>query len=223
MTSAPAEGKKKECKTYKQENFRLDFYENFIPEDYALQLLEYIDKNAKWNRVDQKKRGNANYGDVGVSYTLTKGEKVALTRTCNPWSDMPLLKQLADLCSQATGEKSNYVRCQRYATKRVGIPPHRDRELAHGTAIVGLSLGDSRMMTFRPPAWMKEDGAKDVQIEVTSGSLYVIRPPTNDYYSHCIEAEKEDGGLRISLTFCYQPAEDKTYNSDNDKSSSEKD
>ena len=212
------------CKTYKQAFFHVDLFDNFIPEDYALELLTHIDKNAKWNRVDQKKRSNANYGDDGTDYTLELGGgeknyagtndssasassvkrtyKVALSRKCYSWSDLPILKQIADMVSKNTGEKVDYVRLQRYPTRKVGLGAHRDKEVK--SAIVGLSLGDTRKFTFQPSEWLKEqEDAKSVSLELSSGSLYVIRNPTNDYYSHCVETENEDGGLRISLTFCH--------------------
>jgi len=200
------------CKTYKQENLHVDLFLDYIPQEYGLDLLIYLDKNVEWNRKSENKRSNANYGDVGVSYTLELGggkegtrsgyKKVALSRVCHPWSKLPVLKQLCDMVSKSTGCKVNYVRIQRYPNRKVGISPHRDKELSLESCIIGLNLGDTRMLTFSPTSYV-DDAA--VKVELPGCSLYNIRPPTNIYYTHCIETEEEIGGLRISLTFCYSP------------------
>ena len=97
------------------------------------------------------------------------------------------------MVEEITNEKYNICVIQRYPSGKVGIKKHRDKEMKLGTTISGLSLGATRKLKL-------EYYDKNIEKDLLSGSLYVLNPPTNSYYTHCIEKDSTTEP-RISLTF----------------------
>ena len=63
------------------------------------------------------------------------------------------------------------------------------------TPICGLSLGATRTLQFTREGYGKQN------FSLPSGSLYVMRPPTNQKWLHAIIRESKILTSRISLTF----------------------
>lgn len=211
-----------ETKRVTDDQTDITFCSDFLPSDYAQQVFDYLLINTPWpnGRTGDwrtaKSRVNINYGEPGVSYDLTIRGKTT-HREVIPWSADKVglfLKQISDLLAEKTGFKSNYVVVQLYPRKSVGIPPHRDKEIVSGTAIMGLSFGAPRILTIASTGktasygWLppkKPDAPPSTfQFRLNSGSLYILHPPTNDFNTHCIEPGEEDG-VRISLTYRLGP------------------
>lgn len=190
-----------EVTSYKKERLHLDFYPHLLTEE-AEELFQFLEKNVPWtSKITPGKRVNQNYGDEGMSYKLRFGEKV-IERKVLPWSDLPLLLTLRERISKVTGAEYNYCVIQRYPNGNVGINPHRDREMKPNTDIAGLSLGSTRILTMTPPRYSKDQ--TPLHIPLPPGSLYVLKPPTNQHWAHSIEKEQDIRDPRISLTFRLQ-------------------
>ena len=194
------------CEKTKLERCNIDFYPNFLSEEEANNLFEYLEKEVVWNtrgtfpgKASNTRRIDQNYGDDGVSYTVNF-KNGSTTRVCKKWLEP--LKKLRDKLSKVTNSPYNYCVVQRYPSGKIGISPHRDKEMNANTDIAGISLGATRELIMLPPHYNKQD-TEQISYKLTPGSLYVLKPPTNSHWAHCIEKDEKVKDVRISLTFRY--------------------
>lgn len=199
---------------------QLDFtLTQLIPLEQSLQLLPILEQRFIENYPDldraKGKRGAILIGDSNVAYHYSYGgykgrPLIESTRAPISWELFPeifALKQMIEPISQST---FNVCIIQRYPNGKVGIAPHRDKEIVSGTGkegekllsgkIVGFSIGATRTLRLTPPAYLKQ--LEPIDVALTSGSLYQINPPTNDHWFHSIEKDQTNG-VRYSLTFRY--------------------
>ena len=174
----------------------INLYETFLSKDESIKIFNMIKEKVP---LVKNKRSNLTFGDDGLVYEIKFGGYynkpiTIIKRQCIPWKELPILIELRDKVSKLTKEKYNFCVIQRYS-KGVGISPHRDKEMKKETTICGLSLGNTRILIMSPPKFVKEP---PIKIELNPGSLYILKSPTNDYWTHCIEKKGEE---RISLTF----------------------
>lgn len=187
----------------KSSKLDIDFYEQFITKDESDNLYKYLEENVIWSKnITPNRRTNQTYGDDGLVYQIVFGgykgipQKI-VNRQVVPWDNLPVLNILKNMISELTGEKYNFCVIQRYPNGNVGIKPHRDKEMVKGTTICGLSLGSSRILTMTPLKYIKDTPK---MFELKPGSLYILKPPTNDHWNHSIESSTCNVP-RISLTF----------------------
>ena len=191
--------------SYQRDRLLVDFYSSFLTPEESTALFQYLEQNVPWSKeITPGRRVNQNYGDPGVSYEITVGYgrpsgPVRIKREVKPWGT-GVLWAIKERLTAVTGAHYNYVVVQRYPSGKVGINPHRDKEMASGTDIAGISLGATRTLTLSPPKWVAES---PLEISLPPGSLYVLKPPTNDHWSHSIEKEPDVTEPRISLTYRY--------------------
>ncbi len=145
-----------------------------------------------------KRRFNRTFGNEGLVYKIKFGGYGNrpvnwVERKAEPWDEVPLLSQIRDVIQKVTKSVFTYCVIQYYPCGKVGIKPHRDKEMTPGSVIAGLSLG--RRRTLRMSYW-----GENIDISLGTGSLYVFHPPTNDHWSHSILTD-ETQTPRISLTF----------------------
>lgn len=156
---------------YRDDQLNLDFYPSIVLN--TADLMNTLIQRVEWNHafVPDKR----SYGNYQNPYWLD----------CLLPAKM-IVEQLTKVC---------YSRCvvQYYPNGTVGIRPHRDKELPPNSTISGLSLGQTRHLV------MQRSG-KRINIPLVPGSLYVMNPPTNDYWTHCIETDQTIAP-RLSLTF----------------------
>lgn len=142
------------------------------------------------------KRNTLTLGEPGIVYTVSFRDTVIERRT-QPWDTLPWISQLRTQIESLLTMTFNVCVVQVYPHGKVGIKPHRDKEIRPGQQgyIVGLSLGQPRYLGLTHA----KSGQKRAVL-LDSGSLYVLMPPTNQYWQHSIE---RDGSTdpRISLTF----------------------
>lgn len=152
---------------------------------------------------DGKKRQNIMFGDK-INYNLHRnssddsvdGYQVEVY----PWfPTLVKIKEEIESFLSVDDNKITFNCCliNYYPNGKVGVPYHRDKEMGYNS-IVGLSLGQTRTLSMR--TWLYDAVNKKYDIKLTSGSLYVIRQPTNEFWQHSILTDKTDKG-RISLTF----------------------
>ncbi len=99
-----------------------------------------------------------------------------------------------------------YVLSYRYKDGFDHIGEHRDneKELAPGSCIASLSLGQSRDFVFRHTDARGKNASRTilpVKLELHSGSLLLMNHPTNVYWYHSLPVRKKAMGVRINLTF----------------------
>lgn len=173
---------------------------NFLPFKVALRVFHELDNQLEWTRtksgaIFQRRLAHV-FGNEGMTYYTSqpdyKGGSVGLYRKARGWPE--ILEYLRERVSAYTGDVYNFCVVQRYPTGKVGIQPHRDREIASGTSICGLSLGATRKIQFL-------QGEVCHEFELRPGSLYIMKPTTNDIWAHCIPKQPEVVETRLSLTF----------------------
>lgn len=182
-----------------RKGLRISFFQLFTPElsQSFLDVLNHL------NWPTSQKRGAKIYGNPGLTYVTEYGgygtrPKVRSERQPEPWSAVPGLAELRDEISRITGAIYTVCIIQCYPNGRVGIKPHRDKEMVPGTTIAGLSVGATRRMVLEP-TW-RAKGEEPFFFNLPSGSLYVLHPPTNDNWLHSI-ATDGTAEPRYSLTF----------------------
>lgn len=175
----------------KGDRLNVEYHENFLPHELATNLFNYILTYMPWKKKSGKE--SILLGDEGLTYEVSYRGK-DMSKSTIPWHYHPFLHAVKEHLENFTKKRYTYCIIQRYPSK-VGIGMHRDKEMQPGSIIAGISLGASRTFTFQPSYYVKTQATS---LELKHGSLYLINPPTNDYWAHQIE--KQDG-IRVSLTF----------------------
>jgi len=154
----------------------------------------------KWHNIPRKQVA---FGDEGLTYKYSN--TVVPAKTWTPH----LLKIKADI-EQACGQTFNFVLINRYADGHDHMGEHKDdeEELVKGAPIASLSLGQPRDFVFRHQDAKNNTGDSvaappPVKIKLESGSLLVMKPPTNDFWYHSLPKRsiKSAPGVRINMTF----------------------
>lgn len=187
--------------SYKDSQLDIDVYDDFLANDRASEILDVILSEAPFKKrmltkkgEPMKRRNKLIFADDDFpEYTIVYRGKVIKTPTLR-WSTLPILKELRDRVSEKTGQPYNTCVIQVYSNGSVGIKPHRDKEVDFGTNIVSISLGETRTMRF------ERSGKPSLDIPLVSGSLCVLRPPTNNYWLHSIPLD-ETQNVRASIIF----------------------
>lgn len=190
--------------TYRRERLDVDVYPDFIAPE-ANDLFDYIEEKVTWNKkITPTSRVHQNYGDLGLKYVLKFGgwggkPLKTIERPVLPWDELPALDAIKEMLYETTGATYNYCVIQRYPNGRVGINPHKDKEMIPGSLIAGISLGATRTLTLIPPKYNKVD-QEPITIQLPPGSLYLLKDPTNRHWQHSIDKDHTTTP-RISLTF----------------------
>ena len=202
----------------------LDFdFAQLIPIEQSLAILPTLEQKFFQNYSDEdrsgKKRSAVLVGDPNVSYHVSYGgykgrPLVSFSRTPISWDLFPEVFALKEIIEPVSKSTFNVCVIQRYPNGKVGIAPHRDKEIVQGLSdakqdeekimsgkIVGFSIGATRILRLTPPSFLTN--CQFIDIPLTSGSLYQINPPTNQYWLHSIEKDPQITEVRYSLTFRY--------------------
>lgn len=173
--------------------YDVELWSDFLEEKEHTELFTEL-RNKKWGNPQKHKRGYQAYGDTGLeSYSFEMyGRKIE--RKFEEWPES--LLSVKTRLEKALNVKFNCAITLLYQSRKVGIKPHRDKELRKGVPIVGLSLGDTRIMRIRT-----RDG--DIDLTLSPGSVYVLKGETNRNCTHEILEEEviKENQERISLTF----------------------
>jgi len=131
------------------------------------------------------------YGDFPFRYIYSKTEKVAL-----PWTSE--LKELKSRVEELTGASYNSCLLNLYHNGSEGMGWHSDDEktLDPAASIASISLGATRTFRFKHKF-------KDLKtsIELTSGSLLLMKSPTQGFWLHALTKTTKVNSPRINLTF----------------------
>lgn len=132
------------------------------------------------------------YGDPGRTYTYSGIEMAP-----EPWT--PALRAVRRAIEPVAGVVFNSVLCNRYRDGGDGVAWHSDDEPELGVdpVIASVSFGATRPFRFRH----RNDPSLTHEIELASGSLLVMRGPTQACWKHQIPKTTRPLGERVNLTF----------------------
>lgn len=132
------------------------------------------------------------YGDEGKAYTYSG-------LTVQPLSWTPTLLTMKTQVEAVAGVTFNSVLLNRYRTGQDSVGWHSDDEPELGTnpVIASVSLGATRTFQFKH----KTNPDLKLSIELTNGSLLIMRGTTQHFWKHQIPKTTKVLGPRINLTF----------------------
>ena len=181
----------------------VDFYPQFLTPTIAELLYTKLEKILP----HAKGRKAVLIGSAGLVYKFNIRGQTS-ERAVIPWdlacgcgsdiclcSILPILLTVKKYVDNIAGATTTVLVIQRYHDGTSGIAPHRDKEMVLGTKICGVSLGATRKLVF------ERTGCDPLSLTLNSGSLYIMNPPTNSYWSHSVVKEPHIKQSRISLTF----------------------
>jgi alkylated DNA repair dioxygenase AlkB len=133
------------------------------------------------------------YGDSDTYYQYS-----GLPLTPNPWTD--LLLSLKARVEDVTDTRYNSVLLNLYRDGKDSVGWHSDNEteLGREPVIASVSLGQTRMFQLKPK---NQPGAITTRIELTHGSLLVMRGATQRNFVHAVMKSSKVDRPRINLTF----------------------
>lgn len=182
-------------------NADIEFYPDFIPFEVREKIFGLLLSRIDWKQEQIKYFGKvfdlprltAWYGDPGIVYTYSRIQVEA-----QPW--LPILARIRDKIHALRGDKLNCVLLNLYRDQKDSVSWHSDDEpeLGEEPAIASISLGETR--TFQ----LRHKTRKDLptqKIELTSGSLLIMRGATQHHWQHQIPKVGGRRGKRINLTY----------------------
>lgn len=170
-----------------------------LPFDDAKILQNLIDQTpwrseniVVWGKSYVQPRLIAWYGDAGRTYTYS-----GISMTPLPWTS--LLRSLMDSVENLTGEKFNSALLNYYRNEDDSMGFHSDdeKELGPTPIIASLSFGHERELVFKH----KFKKLKPARLLLTSGSLLIMKGPTQANWKHGIEKGSSHMGPRVNITF----------------------
>ncbi|MEP7198118.1 MAG: alpha-ketoglutarate-dependent dioxygenase AlkB [Saprospiraceae bacterium] len=193
--------KPREFKKFEVQDGEVWLMSNFMPPDKAQNYYNAILSNSNWKQEEIKMYGKtypvprqtAWYGYEGFDYKYSG-------IMCNP---DPWTKELLEIKKVIEhflpGEDFNSVLLNRYRDGNDKVSWHADdeKELGINPTIASVSLGATRRFDLKH----KVDPDKKLQIELTTGSLVVMKGALQHNWLHQIPAQKKVQEPRINLTF----------------------
>jgi alkylated DNA repair dioxygenase AlkB len=175
-------------------------FPTFFPPADADTLLAALSANIAWQHTPIKLYGReiyqprltAWYGDPGRSYTYS-----GITMHPEPWT--PELLQIRHKVESVAGVVFNSVLLNQYRHERDSVAWHSDDETELGTdpVIASVSFGATRRFQFKH----KTDPTLRAAVDLTHGSLLLMRGPTQHFWKHQIPKSTRPHASRINLTF----------------------
>jgi alkylated DNA repair dioxygenase AlkB len=185
--------------TVLEKDGRVEYMPGFFNDDQSTLLFDQLLLSLDW-QTDQlmmfgkmiiTKRKVAWVGDPGCSYTYSGVKK-------HPKAWTPELLQIKAEIEKLAGCIFNSCLLNLYHNGEEGMGWHSDdeKELDPKAPIVSVSFGASRKFAFKH----KIDKTKAVII-LENGSVLIMHPPTQEYWSHSLVTTKLATPARINLTF----------------------
>ncbi|MFD2719371.1 alpha-ketoglutarate-dependent dioxygenase AlkB family protein [Hymenobacter monticola] len=177
------------------------FDADFLPEAAAAALLASLNAETAWEQRSIRLFGQefpqprltAWYGDAEARYTYSN-----LAWEPRPWT--PALQALRQRVEAATNARFNSVLLNLYRDGRDSMGWHADDEpeLGPTPVIASLSLGALRRFRLRPRAGLVHP---PVSLDLPTGSLLLMRGPTQQHWQHALPKTTRPLGPRLNLTF----------------------
>jgi alkylated DNA repair dioxygenase AlkB len=144
-------------------------------------------------KVIQVPRLTAWYGNSGKNYAYS-----GISMKPVPWS-APLLK-IKQAVDDEAGVEFNSVLLNYYRDERDSVAWHSDDEpeLGKNPIIASVSFGATRRFVMKHK---KQKQLAKIEMELSHGSLLLMRGPTQHHWLHTIPKSRVPVGPRINLTF----------------------
>lgn len=176
------------------------FYPTFFDADESQQFLQDLIDNIAWEEQAAKfpwgtvkiPRLVAWYGDVGKSYSYS-----GVTHHPHEWTETLLnIKARVETVSEVA---FNSVLLNMYRSENDSVGWHSDDEPELGAepVIASVSFGATRPFQFKH----RDLSANRRTIDLTAGSLLIMRGATQRRWLHRIPKVKTQSSTRINLTF----------------------
>ena len=176
------------------------FYkEDFFPKKYSDALYERLLNGIEWKQESMNMYGKelkfprltAWYGDSDKPYSFS-----GITLNPNPWSkELTYIKEQIEPESDVT---FNSVLLNLYRDGNDSISWHTDaeKELGKNPVIASVNFGDTRTFQLK-----HIDTNEKISIELTHGSLLVMKGELQHYWKHQVPKTKKKKSPRVNLTF----------------------
>jgi alkylated DNA repair dioxygenase AlkB len=176
------------------------FYPTFFNSDESRAYFQELSNSIHWQQQSIDLLGStillprltAWYGDMGKSYTYSG-------LTVHPESWTPILLAIKSRIETAANISFNSVLLNFYRSGQDSVSWHSDDEPELGTnpVIGSVSFGGTRLFQFKH----KSKSELRRSVELTSGSLLIMRGTTQHFWKHQIPKTKKPVDPRINLTF----------------------
>ena len=145
-----------------------------------------------YGRLIDQPRLTAWYGDPGKSYTYS-----GITLTPQAWT--PALQEIRQRAEAFAEVTFNSVLLNQYRNERDSVSWHSDDEpeLGPNPVIASISFGATRRFHFKH----KTDPLQRMAVDLTDGSLLLMRGATQHFWKHQIPKSSRPHTPRINLTF----------------------
>jgi alkylated DNA repair dioxygenase AlkB len=175
--------------------FIKDFFNKQESDEYFALLKEKI----LWKQESMKMYGKelkfprltAWYGETSKQYSFS-----GITLQPNPWSEeLTLVKERIEKVAEVD---FNSVLLNMYRSGKDSISWHTDaeRELGQNPVIASVTFGETRTFQLR-----HKETKERIDIELTHGSLLVMKGELQHYWQHQIPKTSKEKSTRINLTF----------------------
>lgn len=176
------------------------FYSTFFSQPMADLYFRQLRDTTTWRQESIKLYGKsilmprltAWYGDEGTSYTYS-----GLLNTPLPWT--PALLEVKQAVEIPCGVTFNSVLLNCYRSGKDSIAWHSDdeKEFGENPVIASVNFGQTRTFQLKH----KQRTECRVSIELTHGSLLIMRGATQHHWLHQIPKTRKAVAERINLTF----------------------
>jgi alkylated DNA repair dioxygenase AlkB len=176
------------------------FYASFFPQVEADRLLQELLTTTTWRQESIKLYGKpidvprltAWYGEEGTAYTYS-----GIVNEPQPWT--PALLEIKRPVEVRAGVTFNSVLLNRYRSGKDSVAWHSDdeKEFGENPVIASASFGSTRTFQLKHK---KRKGLK-ASVELTHGSLLIMRGATQHNWVHQIPKTAKDVPERVNLTF----------------------
>lgn len=178
-----------DIKKFKDDFLNIDYISKFLDKELEDEFLDLF-KDYTWHA---NKRTSHLFGNPGVTYELKIRGKTSV-KSAIDWTNIPIFQTVKNKLEKYLNCKFDACAVQYYHDGSIGIAQHKDKEIAVTGAIVGLSLGATRIFRF-----CKDDKVIDIPLE--GNSVYVVDGVTNYVWTHEIVRDPTITDFRYSLTF----------------------
>lgn len=183
-----------------EEDGEVLLWPHFFPEEEADAYFADLHEHIAWRqepimmfgRLIDQPRLTAWYGDPGTTYTYSHIQMVPL-----PWTETLLaIKRRVETVTEGS---FNSVLLNLYRNERDGMGWHSDDEpeLGVNPIIASISFGATRRFHLRH----RTDKAQRLAVDLTHGSLLLMRGATQHHWQHQISKSARPHEPRINLTF----------------------
>lgn len=190
----------KDIQTFLLPDAKLIYNPCFYDNTSALQIFNSLKEEILWQQDEITLFGKTHKQPRLTSLYATNSIPYSYSNiTMRPHKMTQLLLKLLKDVESATNEKFTTILLNFYRHGKDSNGWHADneKELGSSPTIASLSFGETRKFQFKHRNLKTEKH----QLDLTSGSLLIMKPPMQQFWLHQIPKTQKEVGERINLTF----------------------